>query len=263
MILEKVAITIDLESDWGGRENTYKGIEEGLPFVIDLFKKYQIKATFFATGRTIEKYNSDFKKLIKEGHDVECHGLDHSRLDLMTEEEIKEEFNACRLLFEKHLGIYPKGFRAPQFRINKKVYSIMGRSGFKYDSSMNKGFSLRYKSFKKNRNYQVFKDGLYEFPVGCIPLLNLPLGLLWVNLIGMGTFKLLTNVKGLFKKDKLLVFYFHLFDLIEKKKNHKYSKLFNIWYIFKQKRAKKTLKDLIAFWKKKEKSFITLGELCD
>jgi len=42
-----VQITCDVEGDWGWRTNTTQGIDEGLPKILDVFDRHNIKAIFF------------------------------------------------------------------------------------------------------------------------------------------------------------------------------------------------------------------------
>ncbi|MBN2165043.1 MAG: polysaccharide deacetylase family protein [Marinilabiliaceae bacterium] len=52
-------------------------IPEVTPWVLDILKQYNIKATFFCVGNNVEKYPQVFNRLIKEGHLVGNHTYNH------------------------------------------------------------------------------------------------------------------------------------------------------------------------------------------
>ena len=65
------------------------GMLRGLPRILDLFDKYNIKATFFTPGKVVEKYPEDIKEIVKRGHEIGFHGYEHENFGLMTEDEQK------------------------------------------------------------------------------------------------------------------------------------------------------------------------------
>ena len=52
--MKNITITIDVEEDCPPMLTSTRGMEEGLPKLLDLFKKEGIKATFFVTGMMAE-----------------------------------------------------------------------------------------------------------------------------------------------------------------------------------------------------------------
>ena len=54
--MKNITITIDVEEDCPPMLTSTRGMEEGLPKLLDLFKKEGVKATFFATGMMAEQY---------------------------------------------------------------------------------------------------------------------------------------------------------------------------------------------------------------
>jgi peptidoglycan-N-acetylglucosamine deacetylase len=47
------------------------------PFVLELLKKYNAKATFFCVGSNVEKYPETYQRIIAEGHAVGNHTQNH------------------------------------------------------------------------------------------------------------------------------------------------------------------------------------------
>ena len=52
-------------------------IPEVTPWVLDLLRKYNIKATFFCVGDNVRKHPEVFKMLVSAGHSVGNHTFNH------------------------------------------------------------------------------------------------------------------------------------------------------------------------------------------
>ncbi len=82
--------------------------------MLDILKKEKIKATFFICGDWnlhSDRVNNDFKKyrttlirMIKDGHSVGNHTIDHKNMALLSEEQIASQFDENQTLFNKELG---------------------------------------------------------------------------------------------------------------------------------------------------------------
>ena len=48
--------------------------------LLDLFKKHDVKGTFFILGETAEKYQNLISLIKKEEHEIACHGYYHNRI---------------------------------------------------------------------------------------------------------------------------------------------------------------------------------------
>jgi len=83
--------------------------------ILDLLKKYQVKATFFVTGITI-KYGCDtLKKIYNQGHEIANHTYDHSYLPGKSINAQKWQIETTEKAIQKCLGInyHSRWFRAP------------------------------------------------------------------------------------------------------------------------------------------------------
>jgi len=81
--------------------------------ILQLLKKYNAKATFFVIGKEVEKYPNIAKSIIKNGHNLANHSLDHSRLIFKSFDFIQNQITTTDNII-KDLG-YKKEiyFRAP------------------------------------------------------------------------------------------------------------------------------------------------------
>ncbi|MBS3135522.1 polysaccharide deacetylase family protein [Candidatus Woesearchaeota archaeon] len=258
--MKHALLTVDVETDWGGRrkaDSVNKGIEEELPYIMNLFRKNKVKATFFVSGNLLPKYKKNILDIKKQGHEIASHGLNHSSLLQMTKTMFISDIVACRDLFAKELETELLGFRAPQFRIGKEHLDAISSSGFFYDSSLVKG-TLPGRYSNASIGAEPFKIGkLIEIPVSQIPFIRIPMGLLWMNFISFPVFRLLFKMS---KKPNMLVMYMHPFDLVARKSG-KSGILLSLWYRFRQKKARRTLEKTIFFLKSEGYKLTTMSDM--
>ena len=258
------SITIDVETDWGGRQLVDEpnvGIEKELPWILNLLKKHKIKATFFINANLLPKYTKQLLKIKKHGHEIASHGFEHNDHSKISYSMLRKSFDACFRLFKKHMNTKPLGFRAPQFKINKELFKAVESSGFKYDSSIVAAvLPGRYANFKvKKEPYKlVGSKKLVELPISSINGINFPAGLLWGNKIGPFFFRLLASVFGV---PRNFIFYLHPFDLTIKKYSFHVPWHIRMWYGFSISDPKQFLESLIIYLKEKEHKFVTLQQL--
>ncbi len=50
---------------------------EVTPWVLDILKQHEAKATFFCIGKNVEKHSDVFKRILDEGHSIGNHTYDH------------------------------------------------------------------------------------------------------------------------------------------------------------------------------------------
>ncbi len=128
--MRKVALTVDLEGDAPPFLSTWRGMEEGLPSLLELLEEVGIKATFFCTAEAARKLPREMR-----GEEVGCHGLSHERLDHLPPEEGRERVRKATEEMRR-LGWRPKGFRAPNFKPTTQVLEEVKGLGYSYDSSL-------------------------------------------------------------------------------------------------------------------------------
>jgi peptidoglycan/xylan/chitin deacetylase (PgdA/CDA1 family) len=133
--MKNITLTIDVEEDCPPMLTSTRGMEEGLPKLLDLFKKEGINATFFVTGAMAEQYPDLIKRIPKEGHELGCHGYSHARFDRMKKEEARADLRQAGAVlrqFEKRLV----SFRAPNLQFPGEYLKFLEDEGFLYDSSL-------------------------------------------------------------------------------------------------------------------------------
>jgi peptidoglycan-N-acetylglucosamine deacetylase len=139
-----VLITNDVEttsilnhrlSDEAG-ELVYK---QGMPRLLDLYSKYNIKATFFFTGYIAKLFPEVVKMVIPYGHEIGSHGLVHEvdkAFDLLNFNEQKRHLSESKKILEDISGQEIISFRAPAARVNSQIAKALFETGYKIDSSV-------------------------------------------------------------------------------------------------------------------------------
>lgn len=82
--------------------------------VLELLKKYNVKATFFCIGKNIESHPEILKQIIADGHLVGNHSYSHSKFfDFYNAEKIRKEIEKTDELLEKYTSKKINFFRPP------------------------------------------------------------------------------------------------------------------------------------------------------
>jgi peptidoglycan/xylan/chitin deacetylase (PgdA/CDA1 family) len=107
--------------------------------ILDLMQRHKAKATFFITGKFLEKYPQLVKKISDMGNEIGYHGYEHKSLHNLSPEKFEEELDKGIKLVENITGKRLVSFRAPCFSLDnntKWALPILAKAGFKYDSSI-------------------------------------------------------------------------------------------------------------------------------
>jgi len=139
----KNIMSVDLEDyfcdlpfeQWSNYESR---IEKSTNRILELFEKYEIKATFFTLGYIAEKFPDLIKEIDNKGHEIASHSYSHLDIRKTTEEEFENDLKKSLEILEKITGKKVLGFRAPYFSIDKKSFWAMRilSENLKYDSSI-------------------------------------------------------------------------------------------------------------------------------
>ena len=110
----KVAITFD--AAWGNSD---------LLEILDILTKYDAKATFFVTGKWIDKYPDDIKLIHNKGHSVENHSDQHPHVAQIGSDSLRSDTIACNEKIQNVLGVTSKYYRAPYGEYNNNMMRII------------------------------------------------------------------------------------------------------------------------------------------
>lgn len=128
-----VYMTVDAEPDCPPFLWTWRGIEEGMPRLFELFETEEIKATFFTTGDTAAKHPGCVESIVASGHELGCHGFSHTSFATMDQETARGEITRTNEILREFAPV--SSFRAPYLSFPEKFVEILADEGFSLDSS--------------------------------------------------------------------------------------------------------------------------------
>ncbi|MEK8130937.1 polysaccharide deacetylase family protein [Paenibacillus filicis] len=83
------------------------------PEILDILKKYQVKATFFVVGTQVSKHPDMLKRILDEGHAIGNHSMTHANFTKLSTERIDREIEETDKLIRQATGTTTPLFRAP------------------------------------------------------------------------------------------------------------------------------------------------------
>ncbi len=143
---KKVLLTLDVEPDFTQYlNNSYIGVEKGLPPLLDLLGDHGITIDFFITADVCKRYLKLVRKIADQGHRIGCHGYDHTHpfyCTMSLEKQLKDISNATSEI-ERILGSRPTMFRTPNFSVNGDTIKVLEQLNYTIDSSVLPGRHVR------------------------------------------------------------------------------------------------------------------------
>ena len=99
--------------------------------ILDILKKYNVKATFFIIGANAEKLPDIVKRTFDEGHELGNHTYNHVFVNRVSDEKLREEIAAMDKVIFDITGTRPIVFRPPGGAYNDKKVEIISETGHK------------------------------------------------------------------------------------------------------------------------------------
>jgi len=136
-----VAFTVDLEPDCPPFLTGFRGVEQGLPSLLELLADVGVPTTFFTTGEVAERYPASVERVVREGHELACHGMTHTAFTSLEREAARAEIVESAAILRRFSNV--TSFRAPYLRFPEEYVEILEANGFALDSSQAK-YKLAY-----------------------------------------------------------------------------------------------------------------------
>ena len=144
-ILLGYGVDIDAVAGWIGsyrgedsvsdiQRGIYAG-EVGVPRMLKLFAKYNIKASWFIPGHSIETFPEQVRMIVDAGHEVGAHGYSHENPIAMTPQQEEDVLKKSIDLIRRATGKNPRGYVAPWWEMSQATPDLLLKYGFKYDHS--------------------------------------------------------------------------------------------------------------------------------
>ena len=133
-----VSFTVDVEPDCPPYLTGYRGIEQGMPPLLEMLREEKIPTTFFTTGDVAQRYPAVVGAIVSNGHELASHGMTHRAFTELTPVEAQEEIEGSAGVLRRFAPV--TSFRAPYLRFPNRYLPLLESSGFVVDSS-----SAKYK----------------------------------------------------------------------------------------------------------------------
>jgi len=136
-----VAFTVDLEPDCPPFLTGFRGVEQGLPSLLDMLADVGVPTTFFTTGEVARRYPASVERVVAAGHELACHGMTHTAFTSLEPEAARAEIVESAAILRKFSTV--TSFRAPYLRFPDEYMDMLEANGFALDSSQAK-YKLAY-----------------------------------------------------------------------------------------------------------------------
>lgn len=120
-------------------ETGLKVLKEGMPLLLDIYEKFNIKTTFFFTGYIARIYPQLVKMVNHKGHEIGSHSWSHKKEDGHDVTDLKKQvflLSESKKILEDISGQEVISFRAPALRVNEFTVKALIQTGYKIDSSV-------------------------------------------------------------------------------------------------------------------------------
>jgi hypothetical protein len=176
---------------------------QGLEMIVNIWKSFSIKGTFFTTANFANNYPAAIRSLAAN-NEIASHTFYHSHFK-------NEDLLQSKLVLENITGTTVRGLRMPRLRPVEMME--VKKAGYGYDSSINPTWIPgRYNNFHLPRHPYVQEDVL-RFPASVSPMFRIPL--FWLSFKNMPYAFFLQLVKQSLAKDGHVCLYFHPWEFID------------------------------------------------
>jgi hypothetical protein len=184
--------------------------ESGMRHALDFFASHGVRATLFVIARQLDdpRKREWIREAVRQGHEIASHTVTHASLTRLERGEKRREIFESRDRLAADLGVEVRGFRAPQFHIDRESLELIAEAGYSYDSSLFPGHAAQQKPHRPFAGRDLIELSLPSaapLPFPFHPCYSLVLGIPYYRL-AFARFRL---------RRAPLVFLFHLTDFAD------------------------------------------------
>ncbi|SDO22957.1 polysaccharide deacetylase [Geodermatophilus sp. DSM 45219] len=110
--------------------------EVGTPRLLELFRRNDLRTTWFVPGHSMETFPDQTRMVIDGGHELGIHGYSHENPIAMTRQQEETVLLRSIDLAEKVSGRRPTGYVAPWWEFSPVTNELLLENGIKYDHSL-------------------------------------------------------------------------------------------------------------------------------
>lgn len=110
--------------------------EVGMPRLLKLFEKFDLRQSWFIPGHTAESFPRESEMVAEAGHEIGLHGYSHENPLAMSYEQEAAVFDRSIEAIRRLTGKRPTGYVAPWWEVSQNSVDILLKNGIKYDHSL-------------------------------------------------------------------------------------------------------------------------------
>ena len=107
-----------------------------VPRILDLLRRYSVRATWFIPGHTLETYPRECSRIFEAGHEIGHHGWSHVPPSDLSREQEEEGLVRGNEQIRKLTGKNARGYRSPSWDLSSNSVELLLKHQFLYESSM-------------------------------------------------------------------------------------------------------------------------------
>ncbi|MBV8649941.1 MAG: polysaccharide deacetylase family protein, partial [Alphaproteobacteria bacterium] len=112
------------------------GNRVGVPRILKILKKYDVKATFYVPAVAALLHPEEQRQVVAEGHEIGIHGWIHELNSVLPYDAERDLMLRSAETLEKVSGQRPVGLRTPSWDFSPNTLAIEQEMGLLYDSSL-------------------------------------------------------------------------------------------------------------------------------
>lgn len=118
---DKREISLSFDTVWGN---------EDIQDILDTLETHQVRVTFFVSGKWVEEYPEDAKKILEAGHDLGNYSENYRQMSEIPAEECRKEIMAVHEKVKALTGYEMDMFRLPYGDYNNTVIKTVYACGY-------------------------------------------------------------------------------------------------------------------------------------
>jgi peptidoglycan-N-acetylglucosamine deacetylase len=108
----------------------------GVPRILGLLARHDLRATFFIPGYSAHRYPEVVRAVAEAGHEIAHHSYFHENTVGMDEKTEAALIDLGLRALHEVAGVRPEGYRAPMWEMNYHTPGLLAERGFTWDSSL-------------------------------------------------------------------------------------------------------------------------------
>jgi hypothetical protein len=112
------------------------GPDVAVPRILDSYRHYGIRQTFFVPGWCAERYPYAVEAMVRAGHEVSAHGYLHEHPNELSDDDERHWLARALSAVQSVTGEPSVGWRAPLYKFSHRSAELLLEAGIAYDASL-------------------------------------------------------------------------------------------------------------------------------